>query len=176
MTAPTLTTSRLTLRHHRLEDFEPMTKHFASDWAKYMGGPISDDELWRWLGAEVVSWDWLGFGSWAVDLTATGALIGQVGINKPPRFPEIELGWCVFPEAQQKGYAFEAATAVRDWAFDVAGHSTLVSYIDADNAASIALAERLGALRDDIAERPEPDDLVYRHIAGDRDGGMEAYA
>ena len=176
--APTISTPRLTLRHHVLDDFEPMAAHFATDWAQYMGGPITADELWRWLGAEITSWQWLGYGSWAVELTETGALIGQVGINKPPRFPEVEIGWCVFPEAQGKGYAFEAATAARDWAFDSKGLSTLVSYISAVNAASIHLAERLGAMRDDKAARPDgdPDDLVYRHVPQDNDVSPEAYA
>ncbi|GAA6181490.1 GNAT family N-acetyltransferase [Shimia sp. NS0008-38b] len=161
--APTISTARLTLRHHVLEDFEPLAAHFATDWAQYMGGPISADELWRWIGAEITSWQWLGYGSWAVDLTETGTLIGQVGINKPPRFAETEIGWCIFPEAQGKGYAAEAARAARDWAFDTKGMRTLVSYIDATNTASMCLAERLGATRDDRAARPDPADLVYRH-------------
>ncbi|SFL31483.1 Acetyltransferase (GNAT) domain-containing protein [Shimia haliotis] len=153
-----------------------MATHFATDWAQYMGGPISGNELWRWLGAEITSWQWLGYGSWAVDLTETGALVGQVGINKPPNFAEPELGMCFFPEAQSKGLAFEAATAVRDWAFDTQGMTTLVSYIDQDNAPSIRLAERLGAVRDDAADRPSPNDLVYRHFPSDSDGSPEAYA
>ncbi|MDA5557258.1 GNAT family N-acetyltransferase [Shimia sp. MMG029] len=161
--APAISTQRLTLRHHVLDDFEPMAAHFATDWAQYMDGPVSKDKLWAWLGAEITSWQWLGFGSWAVELTETGALIGQVGINKPPRFPETEIGWCFFPEAQGKGYAFEAATAARDWAFDTKGMTTLVSYIDPPNAPSIRLAQRLGAKRDDAALRPSEGDLVYRH-------------
>jgi hypothetical protein len=31
------------------------------------------------------------------------------------------------------------------------------------NAASIALAERLGAWRDDLAPRQDPNDIVFRH-------------
>ncbi|WP_180887774.1 GNAT family N-acetyltransferase [Ruegeria sp. THAF57] len=175
--APTITTARLTLRHHRLEDFKPMAALFASEWAKYMGGPISDDELWRWLGAEVTSWQWLGYGSWAVDLTETGELIGQVGVNKPPRFPEVELGWCIFPGFEGQGLAFEAACAARDWAFENTALSTLVSYIDNDNARSIALAKRLGAIKDKSSARPDPADVVYRHPHPDElQGGMEAYA
>ncbi|MEL7026999.1 MAG: GNAT family N-acetyltransferase, partial [Pseudomonadota bacterium] len=47
--------------------------------------------------------------------------------------------------------------------FTELGLSTLVSYIDPENARSIALAERLGAVRDDEAEKPEDNPLVYRH-------------
>ena len=108
-----------------------------------MGGPVSHQELWCWIASETVSWDWLGFGSWAVELD--GALIGQVGINKPPHFPEVELGWCILPQYIGQGYAFEAASAARDWGFAEGGLTTLVSYIDPQNQRSIALAQRLGA-------------------------------
>ena len=160
--APTLHTDRLTLRHHRLEDFEPMATHFATDWAQYMGGPLGQEKMGRWLAAEVGSWALLGHGSWAVDLTATGETIGQVGINKPVHFPEVEIGWLLYPGFEGHGYAFEAATAARTWAFEN-GHDTLVSYIDPPNSRSIALAERLGAVLDKDADKPDPDDLVYRH-------------
>ncbi len=174
-TAPTIETQRLRLRHHRSEDITPMVPLFASDWARYMGGPISHDELWRWIAAETISWDWLGFGSWAVELRDSGELIGQVGINKPPRFPEIELGWTIFPTHEGKGYAFEAAEAARDWGFETLGLQTLVSYIDPENARSIALAKRLGAELDSNAQSEDPEDLVYRHFPA-TDGSVEAYA
>ncbi|MEO1109045.1 MAG: GNAT family N-acetyltransferase [Pseudomonadota bacterium] len=175
--APTISTTRLTLRHHRLEDFEPMAKLFATDWAKYMDGPYSAQDLWSMLGSDVASWQFLGFGAWAVDLTETGEFIGQVGINKPPKFPETEIGWCIFPGFEGKGYAFEAACAARDWAFENTGLTSLVSYIDAPNTRSIALAKRLGASEDPSAARPEPEDVVYRHPHPDeRQSGSEAYA
>lgn len=174
--APTITTQRLVLRPHRREDFPPMATHFATDWARFMGGPIDADEMWRSLASEVVSWDWQGFGSWAVDL-ADGTFIGQVGITQPPRFPEPELGWCLFPGFEGQGYALEAATAARDWGFEVRGLDTLVSYIDAGNTRSIALAERLGGAIDTNAARPDdPTDVVFRHIPSDCNGSVEAYA
>ena len=176
-TAPTITTARLTLRHHRLEDFEPMAALFATEWAQYVDGPYSAQDLWSMLGSDVASWQFLGFGAWAVDLSETGEFIGQVGINKPPKFPETEIGWCIFPDYECKGFAFEAACAARDWAFQNAGLATLVSYIDAPNTRSIALAQRLGAIEDQNAARPSPEDVVYRHPHPDElQGGMEAYA
>ncbi|SMX45596.1 GNAT family N-acetyltransferase [Actibacterium lipolyticum] len=168
-TAPTITTTRLQLRHHRIDDFEPMAAMFATDWSRYMGGPVSRSDMWRWLASEVGSWSLLGFGSWAVDLRENGECIGQVGVNKPANFPEVELGWMVYPAHEGKGFAFEAADAVRDWAFGPRGLNTLVSYIDPENERSIALAERLGATRDDAADLPEgetpAETLVYRHPA-----------
>lgn len=161
--APTIRTERLTLRPHRIEDFEPMAARFATDWAVHMGGPTPRNTMWRWFAAEVGSWPLLGYGSWAMELHEGGEAIGQVGVNKPAHFPEVELGWLVYPPFEGKGYAFEAASAARDWAFGPRGLDTLVSYIDPKNARSIALAERLGARPDPQADRPDPDDLVYRH-------------
>ena len=172
--APIIETKRLRLRHHVHEDVTTMAPAFASDWSRYMGGPICHEELFRWIAAETISWEWQGFGSWAVTLKDTGELIGQTGINKPPHFPEIELGWCILPAFQRKGFAFEAAEAARTWGF-ANGHDTLVSYIDADNAASIALAKRLGAEADNSAARPDPEDVVYRHLP-ENGGGVEADA
>lgn len=174
-TAPTIETQRLRLRHHVMTDVTTMAPAFASDWSRYMGGPISRDDLWRWIAAETISWEWLGFGSWAIELRDSGELIGQVGINQPPRFPEIELGWAIFPAHEGQGYAFEAAKAARDWGFDSRGLQTLVSYIDPENARSIALAKRLGAALDPNAQGEDPEDLVYRHFPS-TDGSVEAYA
>lgn len=166
--APTLYTTRLTLRPHCVKDFEVMTPLFGSDWARYMSPPCTPLEVWRWVGAEIASWPLLGFGSWAVDLTETGAFVGQVGINQPVDFPETELGWCVWPEHEGQGIAYEAAIAARNWGFAQRGLDTLVSYIDPANTRSIALAERLGAMPDTAAARPDPDDLVYRHPRPDQ--------
>lgn len=176
-TAPTINCARVTLRPHRLEDFEPMAALMATDWSRHMGGPVARDDMWRWFGSEVGSWSLQGFGSWAVDLNDGTATIGQVGVNQPTDFPEVELGWMIYPDHEGQGYAFEAASAARDWAFGPRGLDTLVSYIAPENARSIKLAERLGAKRDTTAARPDPDDLVYRHPCPDTLGpGMEAYA
>ena len=92
------------------------------------------------------------------------------------------MSWSIWaPEAEGKGYAAEAARAALDYAFDTLGWDTCVSYIDANNARSIALAERMGATVDPTAAQPddETDLLVYRHArpsGTDAEGGMEAYA
>jgi len=64
-----------------------------------------------------------------------------------------------------RGYATEAALALRDWAFSTLKLPSLVSYIAPGNAASVAVAERLGARLDPAAPRTVPADLVYRHSA-----------
>lgn len=177
MPAPTLHTPRLTLRAHVMADFEALCDLFESDRAAYMGGPIPRKQAWRWLASEVGMWDLLGHGAWGIE-AKEGTFLGQIGLLKPPHFPEVELGWTLLDHAEGKGYATEAALAVLNWAAEQ-GYATLVSYIDPANARSIALAERLGATHDPDAalptgETPE-ETVVYRHRL-DADGNPEAYA
>lgn len=162
--APTLRTERLTLRAHTREDFPAYRDVFASAHAKYMGGPLNDQQSWAMFCKDVAQWPLLGHGAWAIVRTQNDEFVGQVGINGHPHFPETELGWLVFPNSEKQGIAFEAAKAVRDWAFAVLKIDTLVSYIDAENVASIALASKLGAVVDHNAQQcPYENHLVYRH-------------
>ena len=114
--------------------------------------------------ADHVQGDFFGAGALMIDECSSGRCVGQVGINSGPAFPEQEIGWLVFAGCEGKGYAPEAAVAVRDWARDVHRLPTLVSYVDPDNLRSRRLAEFLGARLDDAAPRPDPTDLVYRHF------------
>lgn len=177
MPAPTLDTPRLRLRGHVASDLEALCDLFETDRATYMGGPIPRLDAWRWLASEVAMWELIGHGSWGIE-DKHGAFLGQVGLLKPPHFPEVELGWTLLQEAEGKGIAHEAAQAVLNWAWDH-GFDTLVSYITPGNARSIALAERLGATHDARAPLPEGETReqtwVYRHLP-DNDGGPEAYA
>lgn len=165
--APTITTDRLTLRHHEMRDIAPLQALFASERSVHMGGPIGPKELWYWVAGEVGSWSLQGFGSWAIELRETGDFVGQVGLNKPSHFPEIELGYLILPAFEGQSIAFEAASAARTWGFDALETETIVSYITPANARSIALAKRLGATHDASAPLPEgetsAETAVYRH-------------
>lgn len=178
MLAPVLYTERLTLRPHVMADFEPLRAVFESDRARFMGGPFSRREAWMMFAADVGSWHLQGIGGWGVE-TKDGAFIGQVAVAQPAHFPEPEIGWMFVPEAEGKGYAFEAAETALDWARSDLCPETLVSYIHIDNARSIALARRLGAVQDTqavMADGDTPEDtVVYRHSL-DSDGSPEAYA
>lgn len=175
--APIITTARLRLRGHTLADLEQLCDLFETERAVHMGGPIPRKQAWRWMASEIAMWDLMGHGAWGIETTA-GEFLGQVGLLKPPHFPEVELGWTLLAHAEGKGYAFEAAMGAMLWAWDQ-GFETLVSYIDPANTRSIALAERLGAVHDPDAAFPDgetsEETVVYRH-SPDSDGSPEAYA
>ena len=162
---PVLETDRLILRAHRMDDFETLAPVLGSDHARYMGGPMTRKQAWSSFCSDIAQWALLGHGAWAADQRDTGEFIGQITIIKPPHFPETEIGWVFLPQAEGQGYAQEAARAALTFAFDTLQLTTMVSYIDRQNARSIALAERLGATPDATAKHayPEDDDVVYRH-------------
>lgn len=160
---PTLESERLLLRAPVMQDWPAYQELMLSQRAAHMGGPFSTATAWGMFCQDVAQWTLLGHGALMMEDRESGACLGQVGINHGPLFPERELGWLVYPQAEGKGYAFEAAEALRDWAFKMQGFETLVSYIDRDNTRSISLATRLGATLDEDATRPHLSDLVFRH-------------
>lgn len=161
---PVLETERLRLRAQTRADWPAYEALVKSERAKYMGnGPKDDVGAWSAFASELASWLLDDMGYWTAALKDSDEAVAFVGVMKPSIFPEVELGWMTTADGEGKGFAFEAANAVLDWAFLTRDMPTLVSYIDENNARSIALAERLGAVRDDAAARPDPEDLVYRH-------------
>ncbi|MEM0935863.1 MAG: GNAT family N-acetyltransferase [Pseudomonadota bacterium] len=161
---PTLQTERLTLRAPGPQDWVACRAFFATDRSRFMGGPYDERQSWRAFGHAIGHWVLRGWGSFAYCERGSDAVLGMVGPWYPAGWPEREIGWSVWaPEHEGKGYAFEAARAAIDFAFETLGWQTAVSYIDPENVRSIALAERLGAERDAAAARPDPTDLVFRH-------------
>ncbi len=171
-TIPTITTPRLTLRAAKLEEFDSFAAFLASEHSRYMDGPVSRDRAWNWFTGDIAGWTLQGHGGLMIE--HAGVVIGQVAISQPPWFPEVELGWLIYPAHMGRGYATEAAAALRDWAWEHTRIPTLVSYIAPNNAASRALAEKLGAVIDPTAARPDgegPEDcVVYRHPLPDQAG------
>lgn len=160
---PTLNTERLILRPPVAADFTAYAALMASERAVYMGGPFDERAAWGMFSSDVAMWALYGHGALMVDLASTGQCVGQVGINHGPLFPEKELGWFLYDGHEGQGYATEAGRSLRDWAFTQLGLTTLVSYFDPDNAASMAVSARLGGVRDDNAPLQDPGDVVFRY-------------
>ncbi len=160
---PVLETERLRLRAQTRADWPAYKDLMMSERAQYMGGPKDDQGAWAAYASELASWLLDDMGYWTAAHKETDEPVAFVGITKPAIFPETELGWMTTPEGEGRGYAYEAANAVLDWAFLTRDFRTLVSYIDPKNARSIKLAERLGASRDPNAKAAHDGDLVYRH-------------
>lgn len=167
---PVLATEHLTLRAPDARDW-PLWRDFAaSERAIHIGGPYDLAKAWRAFGHVIGMWVLRGFGSFVFTERGADTALGMAGPWYPADWPEPEIGWTVWsPDHEGLGLAFEAARAARAYAYATLGWKTAVSYIDAPNARSIALAERLGAVRDPGAQAPGADRdaevLVFRHPA-----------
>lgn len=176
---PTIETDRLILRGPTQGDFDPFAAFYASDRAKFVGGPLGREMSWRMLAMEIGHWVLKGYGRWMVTLKDGGEPIGLIGPFYPEGWPEPELGWDLFNGFEGKGYATEAALAARDYAYDVLGWDTAVSLVVPGNDKSAAVALRMGAVPDGTFTHERHGLMhVYRHPAPDEvsDGGMEAYS
>jgi RimJ/RimL family protein N-acetyltransferase len=154
MMAPTLTTARLVLRPATMADFPAYRDFVTSDRTRFMGGPHDAATAWDWFCNDTAQWALLDMG--ALIVTHQGRAVGQVALCHGPNFPEPDLGWFLYDGADEgKGFAFEAAAALRDWALGVRGLPSVVAYVDARNDASVRLARRLGGVLDKGAATPE---------------------
>lgn len=181
MTA-TIETPRLLLRQPELGDWEAIAAFLGSDRARFIGGPYTRPNAWRGFGHMVGHWTLRGFGLFVGVEKATGAQVCSAGPWYPEGWPEHEIAWSIWTQdAEGKGFAYEAALATREWAYATLGWQTAVSYIDAANTRSAALAQRLGCAIDHDAPKFDEDTgegeyHVWRHPAPDADGNPEAYA
>lgn len=164
---PVLETARLRLREPRAADFEAVAAFYAdADRSRGFGGPLNRAEAWRWFASLIGHWALRGFGFWMVESRDGAELLGMVGLWEPEGWPEPELGWVMFAKAEGKGHAYEAAMAVRDHAYRHMGFATLTSFIFPGNARSVALAERMGAVKEgEFQNVTHGTEMVYRHPA-----------
>jgi RimJ/RimL family protein N-acetyltransferase len=166
---PTLETERLILRAWRQSDAAPFIEMSADEeLMRYVGGAMDPTAGWRRMAAYAGSFLLKGYGTFALEDKASGELVGYSGVFDPVGWPEREINWGLRSPYLGRGYVTEAATRVRDHVYDDLGFTTIASCIDQENAASIAVAKRLGATLDRvvIGFRGRPVG-VWRHVAPD---------
>jgi RimJ/RimL family protein N-acetyltransferase len=162
---PTVDTARLRLRAPMPDDFDAYAAFRASERTRVLGGPYSRAEAFHMFCALVGHWHLRGYGRWIVADRATDAPLGVVGLYFPEDWPEPEIGWSMFDHAEGKGFAAEAATAARSYAYHVLGWTRVVSVIVPDNTRSIALARRMGCVLDGTFPHPDYGLMdVWRHL------------
>ena len=137
---------RLTLVQWRPDHFAPFAALVSdADSMRYLGGPNSLFHATRGFIQRAGMWHLRGYGMYALE--HEGRFVGSVGLWHPLNWPCAEIGYTLMPEARGQGFAAEAVAAVREVAAEQ-GLADLVSFIDPDNAASQAVARRVGAVPD----------------------------
>lgn len=149
-----LETERLLLRLPRPEDAKALVEAIADpETMRYIGdgrtGDLSAAErtIARWRK----SWDESGFGHMVAERRDDGRFVGRAGFLlwnpetwEPAMHGETEIGWTIVRALWGRGYATEAALALRDWAIAERGLTRLISLIQVGNVASVRVAAKIG--------------------------------
>jgi RimJ/RimL family protein N-acetyltransferase len=171
--APTIETPRLTLREFRAADHAPYADYLANErMMRFLGGVASADDAWRRLSMLAGHWVLRGYGPFAIEERSSARFAGYAGPWFPYGWPEPEILWGLHQDFHGKGYATEAASAARDWAYRVLGWTTAISLIHPDNRASVGVAERLGARPDGETTLRGQTVGIHRHPAASHDNNQ----
>ena len=125
-----------------------------------------DDARSYILRVPIASYDKNGFGLNLVTLRETGSSIGMCGLIKRDELEDVDIGYAFLPEYWSRGYAVEAATAVKEYARTVIGLKRLVAITDPENQASIRVLEKIG-MRFERMIRLSEDDIELKLLAAD---------
>ncbi|MBP5310577.1 MAG: GNAT family N-acetyltransferase [Lachnospiraceae bacterium] len=142
-----LETDRLFLREMNIDDFDALYKVLADrDIMQHYPYTFDEKRVSDWIERNMNRYRDNGFGLWAVCLKDTGEMIGDCGLTLQNIEGEMlpEIGYHIRADHQRKGYAKEAAAAVRDWAFTNTDYPALYSYCKYTNVGSYKTAESIG--------------------------------
>ena len=164
MTTIVATTERLVLRTWRDDDAEPFAALNADpEVTRFLGGPWSREASDAMMARSRAHWEAHGYGRAVVEVD--GEMVGFTGLGPHAATPgEVEIGWRLARHVWGRGYATEAARAMRDLAATRWGLDGLVSVADPDNGASLGVMRHLGmTLRDELVH--EGQRVVVFHCA-----------
>ena len=145
---PILETGRLILRPMKVEDTDDLLKIFTDPkvMASFGVELFSREQMSHWVQRNLDHQGEFGYGLFSVILKETGELIGDCGLEQMvvEGRKVAELGYDFRSDYWNRGYATEAAIAVRDYAFEILHLAELVSLIRVGNLASRRVAEKIG--------------------------------
>lgn len=142
-----LETERLRLRRMTQADFPALCRILQDADVMYAyEHTFSDAEVQEWLDRQLGRYAQYGFGLWAVELKATGEMIGQCGLTMQDieGREALEIGYLFEKAHWHRGYATEAAAACKAYAFEVLHAESVCSIIRDTNTASQNVTKRNG--------------------------------
>lgn len=139
-------TARLTIREITANDLNALYGLLSNeDVMRYsVHGPYSKKQTEDWISFITEHYKKYPLGMWAVIEKDNDVLIGICGLMPlSDDDSKYEIGYRILPDFQGKGYATEAAIAVRDYAISV-GVNQFIAYIEKENKPSVKISEKIG--------------------------------
>ena len=144
----TIQTERLILRPMAAADTDAMLAIFNDPpvMASFGLNSFSRQQMEQWVQRNLKHQDEFGYGLFSVILKSGDMLIGDCGLEQMDIEGEkiAELGYDFHSNYWHRGYATEAAIAVRDFGFKELNLTKIVSIIRVGNLSSKRVAERVG--------------------------------
>lgn len=162
-----IVTDRLILRTFDNADWKAMHEHYSDEIciAFTMGRVLTEGESWRAMASIAGHWLLRGYGPYAVEEKSSGAVLGTVGLWYPNDWPEPEIKWALTRRYWGRGFASEAARAIVRMAAEFLPHISLISFIHAENTASIRVALAIGAKFEKEVDFRAAKWHIYRHCS-----------
>ncbi len=142
-----LETSRLYMRELRTDDYSSVCSIVQDPDVMYAWEhAFSDEEAAEWINENIRRYKRDGYSYWAVIEKASDKLIGVTGLISEQADDEdyVGIGYIYNKSYWGKGYAFEAASACVEYAFNSLHLNEVTAQIRPENTASRKVAERLG--------------------------------
>jgi RimJ/RimL family protein N-acetyltransferase len=156
-------TERLTLRFASIEDAEFILELLNDpDWLKFIGdlGVTTIEQARDYISQKLVRmYEDVGFGLYLVEMKDRNP-IGICGLVKRDYLQDIDIGFAFLPKYRRKGFAFEAADAVIEFARQKLGVKRLVAITSQNNENSIELLKKLGLHDEQLLKLPDREEWV----------------
>jgi len=159
-----LDTERLFLRRLTVDDAEfILTLLNEPSFLRYIGDKKVrnlDDARQYIVNGPVASYERHGFGLCLAELRDSHTPVGMCGLLKRDELPDPDIGFALLPDFWNKGFAFEAASAVLQDARERLKLPRVLAITSEDNEASINLLQRLGFVFQRVIRISEDRDQV----------------
>ncbi len=143
-----LQTERLTLRLLTLNDTPFIIELLNTEgWLKYIGDrniKTAEQAKQYLLNGPLKSYADNGFGLYMVTLKKSNTPVGMCGLIKRDYLPAPDIGYAFLPGFTGKGYAYEIAKAVLQFAFNDLKKDKLLAITLPENKSSVSLLLKLG--------------------------------
>lgn len=149
-------TERLLLREYIMSDYNALFDIVSDEETmQYYPKPFDEERTKGWIEWNLENYKKYGFGLFAMVLKENGEFIGDCGLTIQNIDGEMlpEIGYHVHKKYWRKGYASEAAKAVRDWTFLNTDYDIIYSYMKYTNVGSYKTAIAIGMKK--VKEYPD---------------------
>jgi ribosomal-protein-alanine N-acetyltransferase len=140
-------TTRLSLRELVDEDLDFLAEMLNdAEVMRYYPKRLSRELSGEWISRQRERYAADGYGLWLAVEKQTGQPVGQVGLIRQSvnGADECEVGYLIHRPFWRHGFATEAGSACRDYAFSTLRQPRVISLVRAENTVSQGVARNLG--------------------------------